>query len=1160
MKPKLTRVTGALLIMLHFFAPPLAQAQGWASATEVNAIDVATSQEWTAVKMMEGNRNTTVDQQNNPVSLDSFLSKLEKEYAISFAYDGNLVKDKQVNLNNEKEENLEKVLDDALTPLKLKYKRVSDKHYIIQKAQEQKINRIETKSDEVEKPKAPAFLTSMNANLAPIIMQQTISGVVTDGETGDPLPGVSILAQGTTTGTVTNMNGEYRLSVADDVTTLVFSSIGYTTEEVAINNRTTINLELMPDIQSLSEVVVVGYGTQKKSDVTGAIGMVSSEELLKAPVNNALQGLQGKVAGVNVFLNSGSPTSSPRVLIRGLGTINANSSPLYVVDGVVMEDIQFLNPNDIQSMEVLKDASATAIYGSRGANGVILVTTKRGANTEGLIVGYDGYVSVGTLRKKMDLLNAEEWLDVVRIGMENTPKYRPDSNPVFTTNDPNLFDENGNPLYDTDWQEEATRTAVSHNHQFSIRQKSEKSSYGAFLNYSRMEGIMLNNYLDRVYGKIAYEGKPKDWFTFGFNLLANYTKENEFDEGGGYQMPRRTMIEMPPIFPVRFPDGTYSNSQMISDPYNLEAMANPVHVLETQDRIRKRTQLFGNTYFVFHLADGLDLRTQFGFDKHDRLFQNYSPTDLINISDPLGTANQANERVMYWQEETFLNYNKDFGQHRINGVLGLSWQQRIQEGFGITTRGFADDFFRFYNMGAASQPDAPSSYYDEWTMNSYFLRGGYTYADKYMLTLTGRIDGSSRFGENNKYGFFPSVGVGWMLSEESFMENSDFISQLKLRSSYGITGNTEIPIYQSLATVSSGTVLLNGQRATSSVVNRLSNPNLEWEKTEQFDIGFNLAMFNYKVSLEFDYYYKLTTDLLLNRPLPQTTGFGSVFDNIGSVSNRGVEVMLNTTNFESNQFSWNTTLNFNYNQNRIEKLGENDEDIFPGPNWVSGSQTILRVGEPLSSFWGYERLGTWNLDEADEAEAVGAVPGEAKRSAEQKIIGNGLPKWTGSFINNFRYGNFDFSVDLQFVYDVDILQQFYHSTEDRSGIANGLRTILTEGWTPENQNTMVQEIRNQAYAGQNSQVDSRWIADGSYLRGNLITLGYNFDNAMMERMNIGNLRVYASVQNAFVISSDDFQGLDPEATSWGGNQWGQNMFFFQYPRPRTYTVGVNLQF
>lgn len=985
-----------------------------------------------------------------------------------------------------------------------------------------------------------------------------VSGTVTD-DTGEPLAGASVVVKGTTIGTVTDIDGNFTLDVPSTESILVFSFVGMQSIEMIVGNQTTFNIEMEIDAKALEEVVVVGYGTQKKSDLTGAVGVVSSEELLRAPVNNALQGLQGRVAGVNVKLNSGSPTSSPRVIIRGVGTINSSSGPLYVVDGVVMENIQLLNPNDIASMEVLKDASSTAIYGARGANGVILISTKRGAKAEGIVIGYDAFVSVGHLRKKMDLLNAEEWLEVVETGMANTPKYRPDSNPVFTTNDPRLFDENGNPLYDTDWQDETTRTAISHNQQLSLRTRGEKSSFGTFLNYSRMEGIMLNSWLERIYGKVAYDATPKEWLSVGGNVLVNYIKENEAEEEGGHQMPRRTMIEMPPIFPVKFPDGTWTSSNLISDAYNLEPMANPVHVSETQERLRNRTQLFGNAYLTFHILPGLDLRTQFGFDLQDVGIQEYFPTDLINISSPLGRAYLEDQQINYWQEETFLSYNKEFGEHSINSVLGLSWQERRYQANWVSAQGFSDNFFKYNRIQAASQPGAPGSDYDKWSMNSYFLRGAYTYRDKYLVTLTGRVDGSSRFGENNKYGFFPSVGLGWIVSNESFMDVAP-ITNLKLRTSFGITGNTEIPSYQSQATVSSGTVLIGGERVTDSYLNRLPNPNLQWEKTRQFDIGFNLGLFEQRVELEFDYYYKLTTDLLLDKPVPHTTGYSAVRDNIGSVSNKGIEFLLNSINIESNDFRWESTLNFNYNKNTIEELGENDEDILPGPFWVSGSQTILRVGEPLSAFWGYERLGTWGTDEADEAAQVGAVPGEAKRSTERTIIGNGLPDWTGSFINTFRYRNFDFSIDLQFVYGADILQQFYHSTEDRSGIANGLRTILTEGWTPQNQNTMVQEIRHQAYAGQNSEVDSHWVADGSFIRGNFITLGYTFDNNLLGRMNLKNLRVYTSVQNAFVVHDDDFQGYDPEATSWGGHIWGQNVFFFQYPKPTTYTLGLNVQF
>ncbi|MCG8308805.1 MAG: TonB-dependent receptor, partial [Cytophagales bacterium] len=964
---------------------------------------------------------------------------------------------------------------------------------------------------------------------------------------------------GTSQGTVTDIDGNYSLHVTGEATVLVFSSVGYVQEEIVVGSQTIIDLSMVLDVTSLEEI----YGTQRKVDVTGSVGVATAEDILANPSFNALQGLKGKVSGVNIFSNSGSPTGSPRVMIRGISTINSSSDPLVVVDGVVMEDFRFLNPNDIERIEVLKDASATAIYGARGANGVILVTSKRGGRNNDVVISYDGYLSVGRIRKKMDLLNAEEWLEVIERGYENAPKYKdyaPGEEPVLTRNDPNLFDSNGNPLYDTDWQDEATRTAVSHNHQLSIQQGGEKSSIGAFLNYSDNQGIMLNSWMKRVNAKFAFDTDPKEWLSMGINMMVNKTWENETEETGGHQMPRRTIIEMPPIFPVKFPDGSWSNSFTIDDNFGLEAMANPVHVLETQERLRDRTQVFGNAYLTFHLLPGLDLKTQLGIDSHTREYKFYSPKDLINISAPNGRAEIENNEVFYWQEETYLSYNNTIGDHRINSVLGLSWQERTYTWNRSRTQGFADDFFKYNNMGAATIPDPPSSGYEKWSMNSYFLRIGYTYRNKYLATITARADGSSRFGENNKYGYFPSLGLGWIISNEGFMKDASSIDQLKLRASYGITGNTEIGTYRSLATVGSGTVLINGERAASSQVNRLANPELEWEKTAQFDVGINLEMYNSRITLELDYYHKLTSDLLLDRPVPHSTGFGSVIDNIGEVSNRGVDFLINTKNITGGAFQWETALNLNYNKNSIESLGENDEDIFPGPWWVSGSQIILRVGEPLSSYYGYRRLGTWGTDEADEAANVGAVPGVAKRSTEKEIIGKGMPDWTGSFINRLYYKNFDLTVDLQFVMGVDVLQQFFHSTEDRTGYANGLSTILYEGWTEENQNTMVQQIRNAPLNGQNSEIDDHWVADGSYLRGGLILLGYTFGNDYLAKSGLKGLRVYASVDNAFVLHSKDFKGYDPEATSWGNDQWGQNIFFFQYPKPRTFTLGVNVKF
>ncbi|TDQ11543.1 SusC/RagA family TonB-linked outer membrane protein [Pedobacter metabolipauper] len=990
----------------------------------------------------------------------------------------------------------------------------------------------------------------------------TVKGVVYDAANRlITLPGVGVLLKGGDKSTVTDANGKFQIQVPSAQSVLVFSYVGMQPKEVTVGTQLDLSVYLEADSKALDEVLVTGYGTQKKSDVTGSVGVVTAKELLNAPVTNALQGLKGKVAGVNIFLNSGSPTGSPRVLIRGLGTINSSSDALYVVDGVVMENIQVLNPNDIERIEVLKDASSTAIYGARGANGVILITTKRGSATEGVLVGFDTYVSAGVLPKKLQMLNSKEYLEVIRRGFENDAKYRPTAvHPVFSTSDPRLFDASGNPLYDTDWQDEATRTAVSYNHQLSVLGKSEKSSFGAFLNYANTEGIMLNSWLNRINGKIAYDANPKKWLSLGLNVLVNNTKANETQEDGGGQAPRRSMLEMPPIFPVKFPDGSWANSSQITDPFALEAIANPVHVLTTQDRLRKLNQIFGNTYVTFHILPGLDLRTQFGFDKRDNLLQNYNPNDLVNISSPLGSASIENQHSFYWQEETYLNFNKEFGDHRINSVLGLSWQERTYEGGSISAQGFSDNFFKFNSIQSASLPGAPTSSFDEWSMNSYFIRGSYSYKNRYLATFTGRIDGSSRFGENSKYGVFPSVGLGWVVSEEPFLKDIESINEFKIRSSYGITGNTEIPTYQSLGTISSSTTLINGTRVSTSFVNRLANPDLEWEKSKQFDIGFDLALFNRRITLGFDYYHKLTTDLLLDKPLPTSSGFGSVRDNIGSVSNKGVEVLLSGSPVRNIDFTWQSTLNFSYNKNKIEALGANGEDIFPGPSFVSGSQTILRVGESLSSFWGYRRLGTWGTNEAAEAALVGAIPGVAKRSTERTVIGKGIPDWNGSFINNFRYKNIDLSVDLQFVYGVEILQQFLHSTEDRTGYANGFKSTLYDSWTEQNQNTMIQQIRNGPYSGQNSEVDDHWAANGSYLRGSAITLGYNLGQQQLTKWNIKNLRIYASVQNAFLIKSDEFKGYDPEATSYGDNQWGQNIYFHQYPKPRTFTLGASFQF
>ncbi|MCC5942079.1 MAG: SusC/RagA family TonB-linked outer membrane protein [Balneolaceae bacterium] len=998
------------------------------------------------------------------------------------------------------------------------------------------------------------------------IVQETIRGTVVDARTGELLPGVNIVIQGTTSGTTTNIDGEFELNVPSLEERLVFSYIGYQRMLVDIAGQTELRIELIADVAQLDDLVVVGYGVQRRSEITGSVGIVNADQI-KSTSFNALQGIQGQVAGVQIFQNSGSPSGSNRVLIRGTGTINASTDPLFIVDGVAMEGgINFLNPNDIESIEVLKDASATAIYGARGANGVILISTTRGGTGERLTVAYDNNVSIGRMRGRMDVMNAEEFMEVQRIGLANVPLWRGGEAPVHDPSlDPFLFDANGNPLYDTDWQREATRTAFSQDHNLRIQGGTDRSSIGAVLNVTNREGIFLNNYMNRYSMKVTYDVQPREWLRMGTNVTYARIDENHLEEGGGGQEVRRTIIEMAPILPITWGAGSprageYTNSTQVNS-LTLEGQSNPVHRLLEEDRLRERNNLFGNTYIAVQINENLEFRTQLGINNERYEERRYRPSNLVASGGfPDGRANYNTNEVFYWQNENFLTYTQDFTRSRVTGVLGASWQERRFRSFGQEVFGFADDFFRFNNFGAATGVQSPNSNAFEWSLNSYFNRITYSYDDTYVLTFTSRVDGSSRFGADNKYGFFPSAGFAWNITNEEFMSDVNFIDLLRFRTSYGVTGNTEIGVFTSLATIGSGTTLLGGGRQSSAFTTRLPNPNLEWEKTYQFNVGTDIQLFNQALDIELDYYYKFTKDLILNRPVPATTGFTTIVDNIGAVSNQGIDLRISTQNIRTRDFFWSTTLNLNYNRNRVERLGAGDEDIFPGPNWVSGSQTILRVGEPVGNFYGFIRQGTWSTDEAAEAAARGFLPGEAKRSLDRAIIGNGLPDFIGSFINTFNFRNFDFLVDLQFVLGADIMQQFLHTAEDRQALTNGLRTQLVNAWTPDNQDTMYQRIRHQPLAGQNTQADSHWIVDGSYIRGNLLQVGYNFNLSRLDRLGLNRLRINASLENAFVIHSSDFKGHDPEASSWGGNIHAQNIFFYQYPRPRTASLGVQLEF
>lgn len=986
-----------------------------------------------------------------------------------------------------------------------------------------------------------------------------ITGKVTDAKDNSPLPGVTVQVKGTATGTQTKPDGTYSITVPAADAHLVFSFVGYDPQDITASGNVQ-DVKLGTAVKALQDVVVIGYGVQKKSDATGAVSSIKSAVLNERPATNIEQELAGKVAGVNVSTNSGRPGGNTNVHIRGYNTINASNSPLYVVDGVIgAGPISYLNPNDIESMDVLKDASATAIYGARGANGVIIVTTKRGKSGAAQ-VSYDAYLSAGVMARKLDVLDAKQFMQVEQNSYANAPKY--DSvgfskgnyiDPKVKAKDRNLFDQNGNPLYNTDWQKEATQTAFSHAHNLSVTGGNQDNTYGLFLNYANENGIVRESYLKRYAARFVFDSQVKKYLKVGGSISFSNVDENRVDGGVGGLNATRMMIETLPIIPVTYADGHYGSNNDYPD---MEGGENPVNILKNRKDLFKTQSTIGNVYANLNILPGLELRSSVGFNVNNIDENFYSSRTLRQLSaDDQGEAWVRQERNNYWQFENYLTYNKRFSKnHSITALAGLSWQQYDNFYSRAGGKGFNDDFYQYYNLSVAANPETPESNYYKWAMNSYFGRVNYSFKDRYLFTVTGRMDGSSKFGANEKFAFFPSAAFAWRVSEEDFLKNNNTISNLKFRASAGLTGNSEIGVYQSLASLGSETAVLGGKRAPGVGIDRLGNPNLKWEKTAQYDAGVEIGLWKGRVNLEVDGYYKKTSDMLLDAPVPSSTGYETIYKNIGSMENRGVEVTLNTVNIESGKFSWNTTFNIAINKNKVLTLGSANDDIFPGPYFLSNTN-ILRVGQPVGSFYGLRRLGTYGTDEVAEAAAHNLRPGDVKRSDTRQIIGKGVPDGFGTFQNSFHYGHWDLSVELAYSYGADILNLSRHSGEDRTGQANSYATVLN-GWTPEHQNTMIAQNRP-SKAGYTTTIDSHMVESGDYIRGKNLLLAYSFGEETLRRLHLTRLRVYASAQNFFV--STKYSGYDPEVTTYG-DAFAQGIEFFSYPKPRTYTFGMNVTF
>ena len=1023
-----------------------------------------------------------------------------------------------------------------------------------------------------------------------LLQQKAITGKITDSQTGESMPGVNVVVPGTTIGVITDINGIYTIEIPNDSVTLQFSFVGYVTQEIVLSGRITLNVGLTSDVAQLSEVVVIGYGTALKKDLTGSVSNISPKRLLDKPSFNVGQALQGKIAGVQVIQQGGGvPGANPMIRIRGTNAINTNSDPLFVVDGIVgvSNALSTLNPEDILSLDVLKDASATAIYGARGANGVISITTKRGINGK-TQVDYNSYISVGALQRHNYTLDADQFMYVYEQSMANGDKYGKPNRaqdfrggygtgltysemPWLFKQVPkgsyvlNLIGKDGNdyaPRFNTDWESQAFRPSLSNNQHIDVRGGNENAKYSLSLGYSNQQGLMEESFIKRYTNRITGDIKIFKWLDLSTQL--SFNKSRTTNDGG----ITRSAAEVWSILPVKYPNnpdtydkfagrwGTNLDFGVGEQWYNIKFLRSE------NSGFTDISQTTENIALNVKITENLSFKSDFAID-FSALKHNAYSGKLYEFD---GTADINTSSTFYWQNQNYFNYKKTVGEnHTINGMIGIAWSQYSWENLDAENKLFISNFYQWHNLeaGAAPRPSLSSSD-GKSSLNSYFARINYSYKSKYMLTMTGRFDGSSKFGANSKYGFFPSAGVAWRVSNEDFLKNVDAISDLKLRASIGQTGNQEIGSYVTQTFMGSEVLIFGGEAPVGIYPSTAGNSELKWETTTQYDAGINFGLWKSRASLEVDYYYKVTKDMLLDVPLPESTTVGIIKANYGSVENKGWEFTLITNNITTQKFNWNTNVSISTNRNNIIQLGPTGAPIY-----VSNGASVYREGAPIGSFFGLTRLGTYSTEEASLAARYGMLPGDLKYQdtnmdgkidliSDGDIIGRAFPKLVMGFNNYFTYKNFDAGIDVRIVGGVN--KVFFHSSaEDRQLVSGGLNTTL-EAWRPDHQNTMVAQVRpglNGCYY--QTYDDTHMIYDASYIRGASATLGYSFSNDLINRIGLQKIRIYLNATNFFLITKA--AGYDPEGSSLDMNyQNVPNTDKYQYPNPAVFTFGINVGF
>ncbi len=979
-----------------------------------------------------------------------------------------------------------------------------------------------------------------------------IKGTILDA-TGMPVIGANVMVKGTTNGTITDMDGKFSLEV-DKNAILVVSYIGYANQEIKVGNQNTLSITMKEDAEALDELVVVGYGTVKKSDLTGSVGSVSMEDVNKVGITSADRALQGQVAGVQVNARSGQPGESMMIRVRGGNSLSGGNEPLYVIDGMPVEGMSSdINPEDILSMEVLKDASSTAIYGSRGANGVVMITTKRGKEGK-TTVDYNGYIGVSQLRKKLDLLEKDDYIAMVNEVSVN------DGNGILIT------PEQAALLPNNDWQDLAYQTALTHSHQFSVSGGNDKTKVYSSLNYMNQEGIIKGSNYNRFALRINGDQKITDKISLNASVAYSYGTQNTANSNAdGYGAIAYTAMVMPPIQEIKDEYGNYT--VFSGTPWG---GTNPVGMAELYKNQNINSRLLANLSLSWDIIEGLNFRVNAGAEVVASESDRYIPIGLSAGGQLDGDASKSKSNYYTLINENILTYNKTFNDiHALNVMGGITFQSYEYNSLSGSGTGFLRDVYETNNLGVAMTPGIPSSGYSDYRMASFLGRVNYGLMDRYLLTVTARYDGSSKFSKNHKFAFFPSAALAWRVSEEGFMKDMEWWSNFKVRTSVGQTGNQSISPYQTFARLGTSSPVFGNGKVIGFGLSSIANDDLKWETTTQTDLGIDLGFLDNRINFAFDYYWKQTRDLLYSATLPPSSGFSSMLRNIGRIDNKGFEISINTVNMKG-KVNWTTSLNISSNKSIVKDLGtdvygnkiERMDAPIGGGNWFP-----LFLGKAPFQLYGYEIEGIYQTDE--EARLNGEATKHAGdyrykeidgkpgiTTGDKTILANTQPKFTFGLTNTINWNNFELSFLVTGSIGGDIVNEFNKSITNIGGTWNVRKDAWEGRW---------QEGKGGKYARASASTkdylafgdpNSIWVEDGSYVRFKDIKLSYTLPSSWFSGSKKPNVSLYVSGQNLITITG--YSHYDPEA-SWTGsavNGWDRGV----YPSAKSYTLGLNVKF